>query len=100
MGKYFDMLSEDEKKAIASYNRGSVVCTAMKGFEPEKYGITPDISFEDEYNITIKKSRLRAFSGSVEGDYSTATGINWAIMGHKLWAEYLDAIAVVTVSAA
>ena len=32
---------------------------------------------------------------AVEGDYSTATGVNWAIMGHKLWAEYLDAIAVV-----
>lgn len=31
-----------------------------------------DISFEDEYNITIKKSRLRAFSGPVEGDYSNA----------------------------
>lgn len=37
---------------------------------------------------------------AVEGDYSTATGKNWAIMGHKLWAEYLDAIAVVTVAAA
>ena len=37
---------------------------------------------------------------AIEGDYSTATGKNWAIMGHKLWAEYLDAIAVVTVSAA
>lgn len=35
---------------------------------------------------------------AVEGDYSTATGKNWAIMGHKLWAEYLDAIAVVTVA--
>lgn len=35
---------------------------------------------------------------AVEGDYSTATGKNWAIMGHKLWAEYLDAIAVVTVT--
>lgn len=34
---------------------------------------------------------------AVEGDYSTATGNNWAIMGHKLWAEYLDAIAVVEV---
>lgn len=33
---------------------------------------------------------------AIEGDYSTATGVNWAIMGHKLWAEYLDAIAVVT----
>ena len=36
---------------------------------------------------------------AVEGDYSTATGQTWAIMGHKLWAEYLDAIAVVTVAA-
>lgn len=36
---------------------------------------------------------------AVEGDYSTATGTNWAIMGMKLWAEYLDAIAVVTVGA-
>ena len=36
---------------------------------------------------------------ATEGDYSTATGKNWAIMGHKLWAEYLDAIAVVTVNA-
>ena len=36
---------------------------------------------------------------AVEGDYSTATGKNWAIMGMKLWAEYLDAIAVVTVGA-
>lgn len=36
---------------------------------------------------------------AVEGDYSTATGKNWAIMGMKLWAEYIDAIAVVTVGA-
>lgn len=36
---------------------------------------------------------------AVQGDYSTATGKNWAIMGMKLWAEYIDAIAVVTVGA-
>lgn len=36
---------------------------------------------------------------AVEGDYSTATGNNWAIMGHVLWAEYIDAIAVITVAA-
>ena len=36
---------------------------------------------------------------AIEGDYSTATGKNWAIMGMKLWAEYIDAIAVVTVGA-
>lgn len=35
----------------------------------------------------------------VEGDYSRATGDMYALMGMKLWAEYLDGIAVVTVSA-
>lgn len=33
----------------------------------------------------------------VEGDYSRATGDMFAIMGMKLWAEYLDGIAVATV---
>lgn len=35
----------------------------------------------------------------VEGDYSRATGDMYAVMGMKLWAEYLDGIAVATVSA-
>lgn len=33
-----------------------------------------------------------------EGNYRTAVGETYAIMGMKLWAEYLDAIAVVTIS--
>ena len=33
----------------------------------------------------------------VEGDYSRATGDMYAIMGMKLWAEYLDGIAVATI---
>ena len=35
----------------------------------------------------------------VEGDYKRATGDMYALMGMKLWAEYLDGIAVYTVSA-
>ena len=31
------------------------------------------------------------------GNYSTAVGESYALMGLKLWAEYLDAIAVITV---
>lgn len=34
-----------------------------------------------------------------EGNYKNATGETYAIMGMKLWAEYLDGIAVVTVGA-
>ena len=33
----------------------------------------------------------------VEGDYSRATGDMYALMGMKLWAEYLDGIAVAQV---
>ena len=33
-----------------------------------------------------------------EGNYKTAVGEVYAIMGMKLWAEYLDAISVITVS--
>lgn len=36
----------------------------------------------------------------VEGDYDRATGTMYAICGLKLWAEYLDGIAVATVEAA
>lgn len=36
----------------------------------------------------------------VEGDYSRVTGDMFAIYGMKLWAEYLDGIAVVTVTPA
>jgi hypothetical protein len=34
-----------------------------------------------------------------QGNYSTAVGESYAIMGMKLWAEYLDGIANITVSA-
>ncbi len=46
----FDMLSEEEKIAIADYDRGSVLCTASPGFDPAKYGITSDIIFTDRYS--------------------------------------------------
>lgn len=36
----------------------------------------------------------------VDGDYSRATGDMYALMGMKLWAEYLDGIAVATITAA
>lgn len=36
---------------------------------------------------------------AVQGNYANATGETYAIMGHVLWAEYIDAIAVVAVGA-
>lgn len=48
-------------------------------------------------NYTVK-GETNLIGVHVEGDYSRATGDMYAIMGMKLWAEYLDGIAVATVS--
>lgn len=46
---------------------------------------------------TVGETNMIGFHA--EGNYSTAVGESFAIMGMKLWAEYLDGIAVVTVEA-
>lgn len=48
-------------------------------------------------NYTVK-GETNLIGVHVEGDYSRATGDMYALMGMKLWAEYLDGIAVITVS--
>lgn len=50
-------------------------------------------------NYTVK-GETSLIGVHVDGDYSRATGDMYAIMGMKLWAEYLDGIAVATVSVA
>ena len=50
-------------------------------------------------NYTVK-GETNLIGVHVDGDYSRATGDMYAIMGMKLWAEYLDGIAVATVSVA
>jgi len=46
----FDMLSAEEKQAVAAYDRGSVLCTASPDFNPVEYGITPEIIFTDGFS--------------------------------------------------
>lgn len=46
----FDLLSDEEKKKLAAYRRGAVVCTAMKDFVPEHWGIQTDICFYDKFS--------------------------------------------------
>lgn len=47
-------------------------------------------------NYTVK-GETNLIGVHVEGDYSRATGDMYALMGMKLWAEYLDGIAVAQV---
>lgn len=66
------------------------------------YYIDPsDIDYKKlDLNFTTAPGETRLIGVRAVGDYSRATGDLYAIMGMKLWAEYLDGIAVATVSAA
>lgn len=50
-------------------------------------------------DYTTAPGETKLIGVHVDGDYSRATGDMYAIHGMKLWAEYLDGIAVGTVSA-
>lgn len=68
-----------------------------------------DIAFTDEYKIDIKKSKLNAFSGRIEGDYSNAafldafnyigsniniTNLNPdSLQGDRVYVEYFEQIS-------
>lgn len=68
-----------------------------------------DVEFVDEYNITIKKSKMHSFSGKVEGDYSNAAfldAFNYlsseidiqnlktdSLQGDKVYKEYFEKIS-------
>ncbi len=47
----FDLMSPKEQIGVAEYKGGVVICTAsaMKGFQPEAVGVTPDLYFVDPW---------------------------------------------------
>lgn len=76
---------------------GKVIATAVENID--LYYVDPsDSDFAKlGLNYTVK-GETNLIGVHVEGDYSRATGDMYAIMGMKLWAEYLDGIAVATVT--
>ena len=79
--------------------RGKVIATAVENID--LYYIDPsDSEFAKlglEYT-TQGETNLIGFHA--QGNYSTAVGESYALMGMALWAEYLDAIAVVDIGTA
>lgn len=77
--------------------RNTVIATAVENID--LYYIDPA---DSEYGqvglnyVTAGETNLIGFK--VQGDYNTAVGQSFAILGMALWAEYADAIAKVTVS--
>lgn len=81
-------------KYIAS---NKVIATPVENID--LYYIDPaDSDFAKMGLVYTVKGETNLIGVHVEGDYSRATGDMYAIMGMKLWAEYLDGIAVATVA--
>ena len=78
---------------------GKVIATPVENID--LYYVDPsDSDFAKlGLNYTVK-GETNLIGVHVEGDYSRATGDMYAIIGMKLWAEYLDGIAVATVTPA
>lgn len=84
----------DEDKVPA----GKVFATPVENLD--LYYVDPsDSDFAKAGLIYTTAGDTNLIGFHVEGDYSRASSDSFAIMGLTLWAEYLDGIAVVTVSA-
>jgi hypothetical protein len=76
--------------------RGKVIATAIENID--LYYVDPsDSEFAKlGLNYTVEgETNLIGFHA--QGNYSTAVGESYALMGMTLWAEYLDGIAVATI---
>ena len=78
--------------------RGTVIAVPVENVD--LYYIDPGDSEFARLGLnytTVGETNLIGYHA--EGNYSTAVGESFALMGMKLWAEYIDGIAVVTVEA-
>ena len=82
----------------AQVERGKVLATPVENID--LYYIDPGDSEFARLGLnytTQGETNLIGFHA--QGNYSTAVGESYALMGMALWAEYLDGIAKITVSA-
>lgn len=77
--------------------KGTVISTPVENII--LYYIDPaDSDFAQlglDYTVAGEESNLIGFHA--EGNYKTAVGESYALLGMTLWAEYLDAISVITI---
>lgn len=76
--------------------RGKVIATPVENID--LYYIDPSDSEFAKLGLTYTtQGETNLIGFHAQGNYSTAVGESYALMGMSLWAEYLDGIAVVTV---
>lgn len=82
----------------AQIARNTVIATPVENID--LYYIDPS---DSEYaklglNYTTARGETNLIGFHAQGNYSTAVGESYALMGMALWAEYLDGIAKITVA--
>lgn len=63
------------------------------------YYINPASAFAELGLVYTTDGETNLIGFHAEGNYSTAVGASFALMGIKLWAEYVDGVAKITVDA-
>jgi hypothetical protein len=78
--------------------RGTVIATPVENLD--LYYIDPaDSDFAKLGLVYTTQGETNLIGFHAQGNYSTAVGESYALMGMALWAEYIDGIAVVSIGA-
>lgn len=82
----------------AQVARGTVIATPVENID--LYYIDPSTEFARLGLTYTTDGETNLIGFHVQGNYSTAVGESYALMGMALWAEYLDGIAKITFTGA
>lgn len=77
-------------------DRGTVI--AVPSDNLVLYYVDPATEFADLGLVYTTDGDTNLIGFHVEGDYSTAVGASYALMGMKLWYEYADGVAIETIT--
>jgi len=91
-----NFMGADKMILSSEIERGQVIATPMENID--LYYVDPaDSEFAQlglQYTV---EGNTNLIGFHVQGNYGTAVGETFALMGMTLWAEYLDAIAVISI---
>lgn len=92
-----DFLGADLVFISSKISRGQIIATPINNIV--SYYVNPQNSGFAKLGLHYTTDGVTNLIGfAIAGDYDRATGVSYALMGFTLFAEYIDAIAVVTIN--
>ncbi len=92
-----DFLGADLVFISSKISRGQIIATPVNNIV--SYFVNPQNSGFAKLGLHYTTDGVTNLIGfAIKGDYDRATGVAYALMGFELFAEYIDAIAVVTIN--